>query len=132
MAKAAHSLGTQAAPTVVRAIVAIVHPARRATMADIALDPAKGLPAMIKKPARGGFLHRGSLLTVQEPAIHRHAGLSGRFSALPCCAAATRARPSSRQTNKPLDPGRRPEARARSRVPAGSRWAGGRVGRPGL
>jgi hypothetical protein len=78
MAKAAHSLGTQAVPTVARAIVAIVLPARRATMANTALDPAKGLPAMIKEPARGGFLHRGSLLTLQEPRIHRHAGLSIR------------------------------------------------------
>ena len=76
MTKAAHSLGTQGVPTVAHATGAIVLPAHRATMADTAPDPAKGLPAMIKEPASGGFLHRGNPLTVQEPSIHRHAGLS--------------------------------------------------------
>ena len=55
-ATTARGFPAQAPCTVARALAAIVLAARRVAMADIALDPAKALPALIKEPAKGKFL----------------------------------------------------------------------------
>ena len=53
---AARRLRAQAPCTVARALAAKVLTARRVAMADIAPDPAKALPALIKEPAKGKSL----------------------------------------------------------------------------
>jgi hypothetical protein len=73
---AARRLRAQAPSTVARALAAIVLTARRVAMADIALDPAKALPALIKEPAKGKSLRPQACLAdlTGTPAIRRGGG----------------------------------------------------------